>query len=56
MNKSLLKLLAIVGMTIGAIIPTLFLHDGDFGFGSIVGGFIGGIIGIWLAVKLGKRY
>lgn len=55
MNKSLLKLLAIVGMTIGAMVPTIVFHDGDFGLGSIVGGFVGGVIGIWLAVKLSKR-
>lgn len=56
MNRSVVKIMALVGMTIGAFVPVVLLHDGDLGFGSIVGGFIGGCLGIWLGVKLSKRY
>jgi hypothetical protein len=37
--------------TIGAYIPVLW-HAGVFSFSSILGGILGTILGIWVALKL----
>lgn len=56
MNKKVLILIAVVGSTVGSYIPTL-LGDNDILSGwSILGGLVGGFVGIWLGVKLAKRY
>lgn len=54
--KGLILLFVTVFSTIGAYTPVL-LGDHDILSGwSILGGFIGGIFGIWLAVWVSKRY
>lgn len=56
MNKKLILFFATVGMIIGSYVPMLFgdreLLDGW----SILGGFIGGIAGIWLGAIVSKRW
>jgi len=41
--------------TIGSYVPVLW-HAGFFSMASIIGGIIGTIIGIWVAVKLNNYY
>jgi len=56
MNKKLLLLMATIGGAAGGYIPVLF-GDGELLDGwSILTGMIGGLFGIWLGVKLSKRY
>jgi hypothetical protein len=56
MNKGFLTLMAGIFGFIGSYIPVLF-GDNDLLSGwSILGGVIGGLFGIWLAVKLSKRF
>ncbi len=47
--------MATVGMFVGGSMPLLF-GDGDFDGWSILGGLVGGFVGIWLGVKIVKRY
>ncbi len=42
-------------MTVGAIVPWLWGDYNSFGLTSILTAMIGGFVGIWLAVWLGKR-
>jgi len=55
-NKRLITFMSVIGATIGGTVPMLF---GDYslldGWG-ILGTFIGGIVGIILGVKIGKRF
>lgn len=46
---------AVVGMTVGGAVPTLF-GDSPLGGWSILGGMIGGFVGIWVVVWLAKRF
>ena len=56
MNKTLILVFVTVFSLIGSYIPVL-LGDHDMLSGwSILGGFVGGIFGIWLAVWVSKRY
>lgn len=56
MNKTMILAFSTVFSFIGSYIPVLF-GDANFLDGwSILGGFIGGIFGIWLAVWVSKRY
>jgi len=55
MNKKLLLLFATVFGAIGGYIPVLF-GDGTFDIWSILGGMVGGFFGIWLGVKVSKRW
>lgn len=45
----------IVGTTIGGMIPMAWGGD-VFGFASIIGTFIGGILGIWAGYQVGTKY
>lgn len=40
---------------VGAYLPVLLGVDDGFGAWSILGGLVGGIVGIWLAVVVQKR-
>jgi uncharacterized membrane protein YeaQ/YmgE (transglycosylase-associated protein family) len=40
----------VVGSTIGGYVPTFFGSD-MFSLSSIIGSFLGGILGIWLVYK-----
>jgi hypothetical protein len=41
----------VIGSSVGSFVPTLF-GAGLFSFSSIIGSFVGGILGIYLAFKL----
>ncbi len=56
MNKKVILLMAAVGSTIGAYIPSIFGDNDILSGWSMLGGLVGGIIGIWLGVKIGQRY
>ncbi len=56
MNKKAFSLIAVTGLTIGSLIPSFFGDNDIFGLWSILGGFIGGLLGIWLGVKIAKRF
>lgn len=51
MNKGLVYLLLSIGGIIGSYVPVLLGQDA-FSLASIIGGLVGGIAGIWLAVKV----
>lgn len=51
MNKKTIMLGMVFGSTIGGYVPTLF-GVGAFSFASILGGFIGGMLGIWIAFRM----
>lgn len=52
-KKTIISIMAGVGMTLGSMIPMVW--NGDLlGGMSILLGLVGGIIGIWLGVKIGN--
>lgn len=54
MNKLMITLGMSVGSTLGALLPQL-RGDHDFlSLASIALGVVGGLLGIWAGVKLGK--
>ncbi len=55
-SKRTVMLGAIGGMTAGAMAPMLFGDYDSFDSWSVLGGFIGGIVGIWLAVVLSRYF
>lgn len=55
MNKRVVMLGAIVGMIAGAYLPALWGDTHIFSVASILLGMLGGFVGIYLAVWLGKR-
>jgi len=50
MSKALLYGSVLIFSTIGSYIPVLW-HAGFFSLSSIIGGIIGTIFGIWVAIK-----
>ncbi len=54
--KQIVLLFAAVFGTIGAYVPVLFGDNDMLSGWSILGGFVGGIFGIWLGVKVAKRW
>lgn len=52
-KKTITSIMAGVGMTLGSMIPMLW--NGDLlGGMSILLGLVGGIVGVWLGVKIGN--
>ncbi len=51
MSKGLIYLGAAIGSMAGSYLPVLF-GSSFFGGWSILGGLVGGIAGIWVAIKL----
>lgn len=49
-KKTIISLAGAIGMTIGSVVPMLW-HGNMLGGMSILLGFVGGIVGIWLGVK-----
>lgn len=47
---------AVLGMTIGGALPMLWGGDGLLDPMGILLGMVGGLVGIWLAVKISKWY
>jgi hypothetical protein len=56
MNKNLILVLATIFSILGSYLPVLFGDSNFFDGWSVLGGFLGGLFGIWLAVWLSKRY
>lgn len=55
MSKGLLYLSVIIFSSIGSYVPVLW-HAGFFSMSSIIGGVIGTVVGIWVAIKLNNNY
>jgi uncharacterized membrane protein len=50
-KKTIISIMAGVGMTLGSLVPMLW--NGDLlGGMSILLGLVGGIVGVWLGVKI----
>lgn len=56
MNKKIIMMCAVVGMTIGGLLPMLWGDDNFIDVPSILFGMVGGFAGIWLGVWASKRY
>lgn len=54
--KGLTLICVTVFSTIGSLVPMLFGDNDLLGGWSIVGGLIGGLFGIWLAVFIYRRW
>ena len=52
-KKTIISIMAGVGMTLGSIVPLLW-HGDMLGGMSILLGLVGGIIGVWIGVKIGN--
>jgi hypothetical protein len=52
-KKTIISIMAGVGMTLGSMIPMLW-NGNLLGGMSILLGLVGGIVGIWLGVKIGN--
>jgi hypothetical protein len=55
MNKSVIMFFTIVFSLIGGYLPVLF-GDSIFSLWGILGGFVGGILGIWIGAVVSKRF
>lgn len=53
--KGLIYGSVLIFSTIGGYIPSLW-HAGFLSFWGIIGGIVGTVIGIWIAVKLYNNY
>jgi hypothetical protein len=56
MNKKFLLLMSTIGGIAGGYVPVLFGDNSFLDGASILAGLIGGLLGIWVGVKLAKRY
>lgn len=56
MSKKPISIMAIVGMTVGGAVPLVFGDTALLDVWGILGGFVGGIVGIWLGMVIAKRY
>ncbi len=54
MNKLMIMLGVSAGSTLGALLPQLWGDRDLLSLASIALGTIGGLVGIWVGVKLGK--
>ena len=52
-KKTIISIMAGIGMTIGSVVPMLW-HGSMLGGMSILLGLVGGIVGVWVGVKLGS--
>ena len=55
MNKKLILFCATLGMIAGSYLPYLLGDHNLLGGWSILTGFVGGIVGIWLGAVISKR-
>jgi hypothetical protein len=53
--KSIVLLGMLIGSTIGGLIPALWGSE-LLSFSAILGNLIGGVLGIWIAYKIGQRF
>lgn len=54
MNKMAITVCMTIGTLVGSLLPVWFGDTSWFDGWSILGSFIGGVIGIWLGVKVGR--
>jgi hypothetical protein len=47
---------ATIGGAIGSYLPILLFHSDGLSAASIFGGIVGGVLGIWAAIKLANNY
>jgi drug/metabolite transporter superfamily protein YnfA len=56
MNKKVIMFFATIFSIAGAYVPALFGDTDMFSGWSLLGGLLGGLFGIWLAVFVSKRW
>jgi hypothetical protein len=56
MNKNVIMFFTIIFSLAGSYAPMLMGEADIFSIWAILGGFIGGIIGIWIGVLVCKRF
>ncbi len=54
MDKKVFYLAATIGGGVGGYIPSLLDHQGGLSMWSIVGSFVGGLLGIYIVYKAGR--
>ena len=54
MNKMVISICMTAGTIVGSLVPMWFGDASWFDGWSILGSLIGGVLGIWLGVKVGK--
>lgn len=54
MNKKVIYICAMIGMTLGSLVPALW-GGSMLGGMSILLGLVGGVVGIWLGVAVSNR-
>lgn len=54
--KTMIYICVFIFGAIGSYIPILLGIDDGFGGWSILGSLVGGLFGIWVGVKIAKRY
>ncbi len=56
MDKSVIMFFAVAFELIGNFVPMLWGDNDFFSTASIVAGMVGGIFGVWVGVKVSKRF
>jgi hypothetical protein len=51
-NKAVIYLFVTIGGAIGSYAPVLLFNQDVFSLAGILGGVVGGILGIWAAIKI----
>jgi uncharacterized membrane protein YfcA len=54
-SKTIISVGSMVGLTVGGLIPMLFGDQSLLDGWTILGGLIGGLVGIWLGIKVARR-
>lgn len=54
MNKKAIYICAMIGMTLGSLLPALW-GGSLLGASSVLMGMVGGIVGVWLGVVVSKH-
>jgi hypothetical protein len=52
--KTAIYIGAAVGGIIGAYLPVALFHVSELGVVSLLAGFVGGVVGVWLGYKLSQ--
>lgn len=56
MNKNVIMIFTVVFSLAGSYLPMLLGETDIFSAWCILGGFVGGIIGIWIGILVSKRF
>lgn len=56
MDKKTVLICSSIGAVVGAYLPVWLFKVSEFSVWSIIGGIAGGLVGIWLAVKLNDYF